>query len=127
MYLQHFGLKKMPFSTSPDPTFLWLGDEHKEALSMLKFGIIESYGFLLLTGDVGTGKTTILKHLMKLIDFEALVATMPDPDMDPMDFFNYLAEEFKMEKKFTKKGDFLIHFKQFLLSMKTKNKKVLLL
>ena len=56
MYLSHFNLKIKPFRISPDPKFLWLGETHKEALAMLKYGIHDNCGFLLLSGDIGTGK-----------------------------------------------------------------------
>ena len=55
--LAHYGLKQKPFDISPDPEFLWLGEKHTEGLAILKYGILENKGFLLITGDVGTGKT----------------------------------------------------------------------
>jgi general secretion pathway protein A len=60
MYLTHYNLRIKPFETSPDPKFFWLSEKHKEALASLKYGIQENKGFLLLTGDIGTGKTTLL-------------------------------------------------------------------
>ncbi|MCK7509240.1 MAG: AAA family ATPase [Desulfobacterales bacterium] len=104
-----------PFQITTDPKFLWLGEKHTEALATLKYGILEDKGFLLLTGDVGTGKTALIKLLVKTIDVAAIVATIPDPGLEPIDFFNFLAEEFKMDRRFASKGDFLIEFKQFLL------------
>ena len=56
MYLNHYNLNEKPFEMSPDPRFLWLGEKHKEALAALEYGILESKGFLLLTGDPGTGQ-----------------------------------------------------------------------
>jgi general secretion pathway protein A len=58
MYLSHYKLTEKPFQLSPDPRFLWLGEQHKEALASLEYGIRASKGFILLTGDVG--KTTAL-------------------------------------------------------------------
>ncbi|MDH3723716.1 MAG: type II secretory pathway protein, partial [Desulfobacteraceae bacterium] len=60
MYLDHYNLNLKPFEMSPDPRFLWLGEKHKEALAALEYGILESKGFLLLTGDAGTGKTLLI-------------------------------------------------------------------
>jgi general secretion pathway protein A len=127
MYLSHYNLIKKPFSICPDPAFLWLGTTHKEALAVLKYGILENKGFLVLTGDVGTGKTALIKALVKIIDVTAYVAAIPDPGLSSLDFFNVLAEEFGMKRQFQSKGEFLIHFKTFLHGAYEKNKRVLLI
>jgi general secretion pathway protein A len=127
MYLQHYGLNTKPFQITTDPDFLWLGEKHAEALATLKYGILENKGFLLLTGDVGTGKTALINRLLKIIDVSAIVATIPDPGLEALDFFNLLAEEFHMNQKFASKGAFLIAFKQFLHKAGEANKKVLLI
>jgi general secretion pathway protein A len=127
MYLQHYGLNAKPFQITTDPDFLWLGEKHAEALATLKYGILENKGFLLLTGDVGTGKTALINRLLKIIDVSAIVATIPDPGLESLDFFNLLAEEFQMKQKFASKGAFLIAFKQFLHKAGEANKKVLLI
>ncbi len=127
MYLNFYRLNSKPFQITTDPRFLWLGEKHSEALATLKYGILEDKGFLLLTGDVGTGKTALIKLLVKSIDISAIVATIPDPGLDATDFFNILAEEFKMDRRFSSKGDFLIYFKKFLLTANTSDKKVLLI
>ncbi len=127
MYLDHYNLKRMPFTTNPDPKFLWLGENHKEALSVLKYGVWKSEGFLLLTGDIGTGKTSLIRHLVNLIKDKALVAFIPIPDMEPIDFFNFLSEEFGMENTYLKEVDFLIHFKRFLLTAHAEHIKVFLI
>ena len=68
MYLKYFNLISTPFEISPDPRFLWLGEKHKEGLATLKYGISTNKGFMSLTGDVGTGKTTLLNALANFID-----------------------------------------------------------
>ena len=127
MYLNHFNLREKPFNISPDSRFLWLSEKHKEGLATLRYGIMEEKGFLLLTGDVGTGKTLLIKAFTKMSDIETLIATIPDPDLDTMDFFKLLAEEFKMDAAFSSKGDFLIQFKKFLVESYGSDKKVLLI
>ena len=117
----------MPFRTNPDPKFLWLGENHKEALAVLKFGVLKADGFLLLTGDIGTGKTSLIRHLINLIKGKVLVAFIPIPDMDPIDFFNLVSEEFGMEHTYSKEVDFLIHFKKFLLTAHSENIEVFLI
>jgi general secretion pathway protein A len=127
MYLHHYGLNKMPFDISPDPRFLWLGETHKEALAYLKYGIMGNRRFMVVTGDVGTGKTALIKTIVKIIDFRAIVVTIPDPDLSRLDFYNFLANELNMGRQFNSKGEFLIHFKNFLLQAHHSSKKVLLI
>ena len=127
MYLSHYGLDLKPFDINPDPRFLWLSETHKEALASLRYGIQEDKGFLLLTGDVGSGKTVLINCLTKNIDIKVIVATIPDPGLSLIDFYNILADEFKMGRTFTQKGDFLIHFKKFLIGAAKTDKKVLLI
>jgi general secretion pathway protein A len=127
MYQSFYNLKIKPFQITTDPKFLWLGEKHKEALATLKYGILENKGFLLLTGDVGTGKTVLIHGLIKIIDVSAIVAAIPDPGLSSMDFFNFLSEEFKMNRHFDSKGAFLIHLKHFLHKASATDKKVLLI
>jgi general secretion pathway protein A len=117
----------MPFSISPDASLLWLGEKHSEALATLKYGIHENKGFLVLTGNIGTGKTALINRLMREIDVPALIATIPDPGLSNTDFFNFLAHEFNLNGKFNTKGDFLILFKNFLHETYASDKKVLLI
>ena len=127
MYQSFYNLKIKPFQITTDPKFLWLGEKHKEALATLKYGILENKGFLLLTGDVGTGKTVLIHGLIKLIDISAIVAAVPDPGLSTLDFFNFLSEEFEMDRRFDSKGAFLIHLKHFLHKASAADKKVLLI
>jgi general secretion pathway protein A len=127
MYENYYNLKAMPFQITTDPRFLWLGEKHSEALATLKYGIMENKGFLLLTGDVGTGKTALINRLVKIIDVATIVAKIPDPGLSSLDFFNFLAVEFKMKQKFDSKGQFLINLKRFLHKAYVHHKKVLLI
>jgi general secretion pathway protein A len=89
----------MPFETSPDPEFIWLSEKHKEALASLKYAIQENKGFLLLTGDIGTGKTTLINCFLNENNTDAIVAAIPDPDLSIPDFFLLLSKEFKLNMK----------------------------
>ena len=126
MYENHYNLKAMPFQITTDPRFLWLGEKHTEALATLKYGIMENKGFLLMIGDVGTGKTALINCLVKMIDVSAIVAKIPDPGLSSLDFFNFLAAELKINKRFDSKGAFLIHLKKYLLKAHSLRKQVLL-
>jgi general secretion pathway protein A len=127
MYLEHYGLKAKPFQISADPRFLWMGSKHKEALAILKYGIFDNRGFLLLSGDVGTGKTTLIHALTQDIGNDTVVATVPDPGLSLMDFYRYISRSFAIKEPFETKEQFLEVFETFLLRNESLNKKVLLI
>jgi general secretion pathway protein A len=127
MYLSHYHLKKEPFQITSDPDFLWLGEQHLEALSTLQYGIQQSKGFLLLTGDVGTGKTVLINRLASMIDDTSIVANLADPGLSVLDFFNHLSEVFKLGETFTSKGAFLANLRKFLHKAAVQDKSVLLI
>jgi general secretion pathway protein A len=126
MYLSHYNLKEKPFQISTDPKFIWFGEKHKEALAVLEYGVIDNKGFLLITGDVGTGKTTLINALLKRLGNDVIVANITNPILEELDFFNIVANEFNINKHFSNKSDFLIHFGRFLKECYTKKKKVIL-
>jgi general secretion pathway protein A len=127
MYLSHYHLDKEPFSISPDPQFLWLSEKHQKAFETLKEGILERDGCVMLAGDIGTGKTTLIKRLVKLDDVAAIFVTINDPDLDALDFFNTLASEFQMGRRFSGKDEFLAAFRHFLLNAFSSYRKVLII
>ncbi len=127
MYNEFYNLKLPPFQINCDPAFMWFGEKHREALATLKYGILDNKGFLLLTGDVGTGKTSLINALIQSLEQDVICTSVPDPSLIKLDFLNYIAAAFGMDKEFTSKGAFLAHFKNFLLSAAEKNKKVLLI
>lgn len=127
MYNEFYNLTLSPFKISCDPAFMWFGEKHQEALATLKYGILDNKGFLLLTGDVGTGKTSLINALIQSLEQDIIYTSVPDPSLIKLDFFNYIAASFGIDKEFTSKGAFLAHFKKFLLSASEKNKKVLLI
>ncbi len=127
MYTSFYKFNTKPFQISSDPKFLWLGEKHKEALATLKYGILDNKGFLLLTGDVGTGKTTLIHSLIESLGDDIIYASVPDPSLSKLDFLNYIAYEFGMEQEFSSKGKFLTQFRKFLVEAYEDKKKVLLI
>jgi general secretion pathway protein A len=127
MYVDYYKLKEEPFQITPDPKFAWLGEKHAEAFSALIYGIQNDKGFLVLTGDVGTGKTLMINCLLNSIDSNVIVARVPNPRMAPVDFLNFLSAKFKWEKNFNTKGKFLLHLENFLYQVHSEHKKVLLI
>lgn len=114
MYLSHYNLDRKPFQLTTDPGFLWLGEKYKEALATLKYGVVDQKGFLLVTGDAGTGKTTLINALLAWLGNDVIVANISNPILEEMDFFNTVAEQFNINKYFSSKADFLKHFRRFL-------------
>lgn len=126
MYKSFYRLDRKPFEIIPDTSFLWLGENYKEALATLRYGILDKKGFLLLTGDSGVGKTSLVKALTKSFDTDVEWGVIDDPSLERIDFYNEIARNFRIDKKFTSKVQFLIQFSHFLHKADDENKKVLL-
>ncbi|MEJ2097871.1 MAG: AAA family ATPase [Deltaproteobacteria bacterium] len=127
MYLSYYQLETKPFQISTDPKFLWLGEKHKEAMAVLRYGVMDNKGFLLLTGEVGTGKTTLINALVNTLGDEVLIATILDPGLEKDDFYHYLISAFELPFKFTTKSEFIRQFGSFLIQAHDSRKKVLLI
>jgi len=93
MYTSFFGLSEKPFAITPDPRYLYLSERHAEALAHLLYGINESGGFIQLTGEVGTGKTTVVRTLLSRIPHHADVAVILNPRITPVEFLLTICEE----------------------------------
>ncbi|MEA1947480.1 MAG: OmpA family protein [Thermodesulfobacteriota bacterium] len=127
MYLAYYNLKEKPFKISTDPKFLWIGENHREGISVLEYGVLDNKGFLLITGDVGTGKTTLINVLLERLGNDIIVANVINPVLEQLDFFNIIAHELKIDIKFDSKGAFLTYFYRYLNDCYSKNKKVILI
>ena len=127
MYLSYYKLDKKPFDISPNPEFLWLGEKHREGLAILKYGILENKGFLMITGDVGTGKTALIRAIENELQAKIIVITIPDPSLSLMDFYNIMAAELNMGRSFENKGGFLIEFKKLILKVASSHQRVLII
>ena len=127
MYLSHYKLDKRPFDISPNPEFLWLGEKHKEGLATLKYGVLQKKGFLMITGDVGTGKTALIRAIERAIQAHIIVVSIPDPSLSLMDFYNVMASELNMGRSFESKGEFLIEFKKLILKAASSHQRVLMI
>src|SRR5580693_7376551 len=93
MYLAFFGLAEKPFSITPDPRYLFLSGRHADALAHLVYGINEAGGFIQLTGEVGTGKTTTIRSLLSRAPKNADIALILNPRLSATDFLGTLCEE----------------------------------
>lgn len=97
MYSKYFGLKEPSFSIAPDPEYLFLSEQHKEALAHLLYGAGESGGFVLLSGEVGTGKTTVCRAFLEQIPDGVDVALILNPAMTANELMLAICDEFRIE------------------------------
>lgn len=99
MYLEHYGLREAPFSITPDPRYVFLSDRHRDALAHLLYGIGKggSGGFVQLTGEVGTGKTTLCRLLLEQLPENTRVALVLNPKLSPVELVEAVCEELKLD------------------------------
>lgn len=99
MYLEHYGLKESPFSITPDPRYVFLSERHRDALAHLLYGIGKggSGGFVQLTGEVGTGKTTLCRLLLEQLPENTRVALVLNPKLSPVELVETVCEELKLD------------------------------
>ena len=127
MYCEYFGFAKRPFELTPDPSFLYLGEAHREGLATLVYGVRSGKGFVLITGEVGTGKTTLLHALLGQLDSSTASAFIFNPRLEPLDFFQVLFEELGIETPCQTKADYLLALNKFLIERLEKNEPTLLI
>jgi general secretion pathway protein A len=96
VYSSYFGLREAPFNITPDPSFLFESTSHQEGLAQLRYGIEARRGFIVLTGEVGTGKTTLLQALLHQLGHETTSALIFSAITSPIDLLRYVCEEFKL-------------------------------
>ncbi len=116
MYTSFFGLSDKPFAITPDPRYLYLSERHAEALAHLTYGITEAGGFIQLTGEVGTGKTTVLRTLLQQLPAHCDVALILNPRVTPAEFLLAICDELHVQVPEAAAGsvkalvDLLTHF-----------------
>ena len=127
MYREHYGLLRTPFEMTPDPAFLYLGETHREGLATLVYGVQSGKGFVMLTGEVGTGKTTLLHALLGQLDANTASAFLFDPKLETLDFFRILFDEYGIEETCRTKAEYLLALNRFLIERLSRNEKTLLI
>src|SRR5205823_325301 len=115
MYKNHFGLTRNPFEISPDPEFLFSTDAHREALSALYYGIRRHCGFVVLTGEVGTGKTLIIRCLLEILNENDLAsAYVFNPKLSALQMLQYIAGDLGLPSS-KSKAKLLLNLNHFLI------------
>ncbi len=127
MYNEFYGLVRSPFEMTPDPSFLYLGEAHREGLATLVYAVNSGKGFVMLTGEVGTGKTTLLHALLGQLDSNTNSAFIFNPRLDPMGFFRVLFEELGVGPPCESKAEYLLALNHYLIEKLAANERVLLI
>src|SRR5437016_128651 len=113
MYAEFYGLKELPFALTPDPRYIYFTPSHTEVMANLHYGIESGKGLIVVTGEVGTGKTTMLRWVMQRLDRTVLVAYIFNPRLSVPEFYQHLAKLFDIQNWETK-SDLLIELGKVL-------------
>jgi general secretion pathway protein A len=115
MYLQFYGLRETPFSPTPDPKFLFQSTRHREALAQLLYGVRERKGFIVLTGEIGTGKTTLLRTLLARLDRDTHVAYVHNSALGIEGLLEYMLQDWGLKSSGTTHAQRLFELNEFLI------------
>ncbi len=129
MYESYFGLKENPFKVTPDPQYIYLGENHREALAQLLYGVREKKGFIVITGEVGTGKTTLIHYLLDKLEGNnhTQTAFLFNPKLTVHDFIQYILKDLGVEVNGGTKGDYLHTLHRHLLDAYQNDERVVLI
>ena len=127
MYRKFYGLSEKPFEITPDPRFLYLSENHKEALAHLTYAVRERKGFTVITGEVGTGKTTLIQTLLSRLDGNTRTAYLFNPKLGSTDFLHYICEDLGLKGQKRSKGQYIATLHNFLMSCYARNENVILI
>jgi len=127
MYEKFFGLKKRPFVLTPDPEFLYLSKIHDLALTHLEYGIMNNAGFIAVTGDVGSGKTTLIKYLFEKIKDILDLAMIFNTNLDPQALLELLVKEFELQPPSSKKSDLFDTLADHFIAQYSKGKRCVII
>ncbi len=127
MYTSFYNLREKPFEITPDPRFLYMSENHKEGLAHLEYAVKERRGFTVITGEVGTGKTTLVQTLLGRLDGTTRTAYLFNPRMGPNDFLYYICEDLGVKGVTRSKAVALSELHKFLLECYRRKENVVLI
>ncbi len=115
MYLKYFNLAEQPFNMTPDPRFFYFSKKHEDALSNLLFGISERKGFITITGEIGTGKTTLCRLLLNRLDKKVKTSLIFNPNLTTIELLQAINQDFGIESNSISKKELVDALNVFLL------------
>ena len=129
MYEQFYGLRENPFNVTPNPEYIFLGENHREALAQLLYGVREKKGFIVITGEVGTGKTTLIHYLLDKLggDNHTKTAFLFNPKLTVNDFIQYILKDLGVRIQGQTKGEYLHNLHRYLLNAYRRDERVILI
>jgi len=127
MYLEHFGLTELPFRLSPDPAFLFLSKHHARAKAYMESTIWFTDGFVVITGEVGSGKTTLIETFLSELERDVVVAQVNQTQVSAIEFLQSILVQFGFSPFKMKKAELLATLNQFLIEQYAAGRKVLLI
>ncbi len=127
MYESYYGLNSKPFQLTPDPGFFYASKWHKRALAYLQYGLSQAEGFIVITGDIGTGKTTIANSLLASIEDDIVAVQIVTPKLTPDELVKMVAAKFGLETSHLNKAEVLEHLEGYLRGLQDKGSRALLL
>lgn len=127
MYLDYYGLSEQPFNLTPDPRFLYLSKQHEEAFAHLMYGIQNRSGFVMVSGEIGTGKTTICRSLLKDLDQDIEVALVFNPYMSPQELLKCINKDFGLHSDSTSTLELIDELNVYLLQCASEGKNCVLI
>jgi general secretion pathway protein A len=127
MYEEFYNLKEKPFQIVPNPDYLYLSPGHKNALTFLEYGLAESTGFVLLTGEIGAGKTTLIRYLLNQIESDMEIAVVFNTNVNSEQLLNLILQEFELEAHEDNKAKNLEILNALLIGQYAERRRVLLI
>lgn len=127
MYTRFFNLKEKPFNLTPDPKYLFLSNNHKEIYAQLLYSVKEDVGFVVLIGEIGTGKTTLCRAFLNQLPEKYIPAFIFNPNLDDLELYKSLNKELGVAHRYTSKKVLQDALNNYLLRMKRADKRVLLI
>jgi len=127
MYEHFFGFKEKPFKLVPNPDYLFLSKSHEEALAHLNYALSQGDGFVEITGEVGTGKTTLCRAFLENLGDDAIAAYIFNPKLGPRQLIKTINDEFGIKYATDNTKDLIDNLNRFLMQQKVRRKKVILL
>ena len=127
MYLKHFGLEHQPFQLTPDADFLYLSKAHNRAKSYMEYTVWNRDGFVVITGEIGSGKTTLIQQLLRSVDENVLIARIYQTQLNEVEFFQAILNELGLDPFKAGKVELISMLNDFLLEQYAEGRQVILI